>query len=423
MKKLAFLVLFAIFALTACSNRQERQAFLDDLDYMIYVLETNFPLLEAANWAHGVDYRELAEAARGRISNMSGDCEDEFLAIMTYSFYPLYSTGHFAIFDHTLHYRMVSNFYGGYMGIKGLMNLELMLGAGFYEPSNLDRARRAGLAFRDLVQMYGEPFNRTWSDRIPRPFSAEIVEEGRIAYVSAGRDMSELGWAHSQIISFFREVADFEHIIIDMRGNGGGDINRFINAIMRPLLQESVESPTAFAFFFDAPYIRRFGELLLLPTISSGHLTNTEPYRPALEILETHHLPEINIFDIERFDYGVPIRTRTSYIRPDPIVNGFDGKIWMLTDGGMVSAAQLAAWYAKETGFATLVGCPTGGSFGGPRTMAFMPNTGIIFYFDMFYITDSRGRPLEAGTLPHHFNREGMDALATVLALIDEGNY
>jgi C-terminal processing protease CtpA/Prc len=95
----------------------------------------------------------------------------------------------------------------------------------------------------------------------------------------------------------------------------------------------------------------------------------------------------------------------------------------MLTDQTMGSAAQAAAWYAKETGQITLVGNTTGGAFGGPRTMAFMPNTGIIFYFDIFYITDAKGRPLEAGTIPHHFNLPGMDALETVLALIDEGNY
>jgi len=42
---------------------------------------------------------------------------------------------------------------------------------------------------------------------------------------------------------------------------------------------------------------------------------------------------------------------------------------------------------------------------------------------DLFYVTDSRGRPLEAGTIPHIFNREGMDALETVLALIEKGDY
>lgn len=81
----------------------------------------------------------------------------------------------------------------------------------------------------------------------------------------------------------------------------------------------------------------------------------------------------------------------------------------------------MMAWYAKETGYITLVGERTGGSLGGPRTLAPMPNTGIAFYFDIFYITDSRGRPLEAGTIPYHFNRPGLDALEAVLELINEG--
>ena len=67
------------------------------------------------------------------------------------------------------------------------------------------------------------------------------------------------------------------------------------------------------------------------------------------------------------------------------------------------------------------MGDTTGGGFGGPRVAVPMPNTGVIFYFDMFYITDARGRPIEAGTDPHFFNRPGMDALETVLALIAEG--
>ena len=89
----------------------------------------------------------------------------------------------------------------------------------------------------------------------------------------------------------------------------------------------------------------------------------------------------------------------------------------------MFSGAQIAAWLAKNSGFATLVGEITGGCWGGLRLISAMPNTGILFQFDAFYITDRYGRPLEAGTIPHHFNHPGMDAMETVLALIAEGEY
>ena len=65
----------------------------------------------------------------------------------------------------------------------------------------------------------------------------------------------------------------------------------------------------------------------------------------------------------------------------------------------------------------------TGGVYGGPRTFVALPNSGIVFYMDVFYVTDEHGRPLEAGTVPHYFNRPGMDALQTVLVMIAEGEY
>ena len=89
----------------------------------------------------------------------------------------------------------------------------------------------------------------------------------------------------------------------------------------------------------------------------------------------------------------------------------------------MTSGAQIASWVIKESGIATLVGDITGGTWGGKRTGAALPYSGIFFLMDTMYITDSHGRVLEAGTIPHYFNRDGMDALETVLAMISEGMY
>ena len=403
--------------------------FLEDLDYMVYVLQNNFALLDVANWAHGVDYAELAEEARQRILTMDEPCEDMFLAIMVYSFRTLFGTGHFRIFVYQQHYNMVNNFYGGYRGLKGRMNLALMhspLAKRFYYDSgNQERTNSLNEMIEMLEDTYGTMHNRWWvEDGISQPVTTKIIEENRIAYISLGRSMEELWQSRNLIREFNREIADFEHLILDLRGNGGGDINNFLNFVLIPHLRESIEPPKAFYFFLDGPYIRRFGDMLFDETVASGFLIPTEVYSPAMEILEEFDLPEINHIDIERLDYGVPVSRRgrltalTEHSR-----FAFDGKIWLLTDKSMGSASTMAAWYARETGFATLVGDYTGGNLGGPRTLALMPNTGIIFYFDIFYVTDSRGRPLEAGTIPHHFRRPGLCPLETVLELIAEGEY
>ncbi|MCL2168387.1 MAG: hypothetical protein FWB74_00005, partial [Defluviitaleaceae bacterium] len=79
---------------------------------------------------------------------------------------------------------------------------------------------------------------------------------------------------------------------------------------------------------------------------------------------------------------------------------------------------QIVSWFIDETGFATLVGETSGGYFGGYRANIHLPNSGVVLTFDVVYLTDSRGQAFEEGTRPHYFNLEGMDALETVLALI-----
>ena len=103
----------------------------------------------------------------------------------------------------------------------------------------------------------------------------------------------------------------------------------------------------------------------------------------------------------------------------------FDGKVWLLTNGNNYSGGALFARHAKEMGFATLVGEQTGGAYTTSAGMFFaLPNTGIILRWDIDYLTDSEGRALnEFPTTPHHLNRPGMDALETVLKLIEEGSY
>jgi hypothetical protein len=256
-------------------------------------------------------------------------------------------------------------------------------------------------------------------------FFTEIIEEGKIAYLNSGGGMLDIWQAQGQIRDFNQKVEEYEHLIIDLRANRGGDPNHFLDTILRHHITEPVQMPDSYHFFLDGPYVRRFGDMLFLPTLYSGNLTISEPYRPAHEILELFDLPEFHLPDLERLHYGAPSGSVNPIITPfDPMFsNPFQGSIWLLTGPNMSSAAQQVAWISMETGFATHVGETTGGCMGGPRTMVFMPNTGIIFYFDVFYITDSRGRPLEAGTIPHHFNHPGMDALETVLALIAEGEY
>jgi hypothetical protein len=404
--------------------------FLADLDYMVYVLENNFALLDVAYWAHGVNYRKLTEKARGLIKAMEKPCEDAFSAIMVYSFLPLQGIGHFQIFNlRTYHNTLSRGFFLQYQGRKNSMNQNLVrspLADRFYRPYSQERLEVADAKFWGLVETYGMPHNHLASDMSSQPVTTEILEEGQIAYIYLGRFLQDIWNSEHEIHDFKRKISGFEHLILDLRGNVGGDVYAFLRVVLSPHLIEPIEAPRAFAFFLDGPHIRRFGDFLLASTASSGYMSSTESYRPIHEILAEHYLPEFNQADVERLDYGAPyaldriIAPHFNFVNTD---YAFEGKIWLLVDEAVRSGSQLAAWHSKETGFATLVGEVTGGAFGGPPTLIIMPNTGMIFHFDAFYITDSHGRPLEAGVVPHHFNLDGLNALETVLELIAEGVY
>jgi len=231
--------------------------FLEDLDYMIYVLENNFALLDVAHWAHGAYYRELAAAARESVLAMEEPCEAMLLAIVYWHFYPLYGTGHFDIFTPWRFSSVINNFYGGYRGQKALMNLRLMqspLADRFYGSETI--AENFIAAIWQIAEFYEPTYNRMWgyitgngAERIGHDIIIEIIEEGCIAYLFPGANMQVMHSGQGQIFNFYRQISNFEHLIIDLRGNGGGNIGFFLDTIVKPNLTEAVEAPHTFRFF------------------------------------------------------------------------------------------------------------------------------------------------------------------------------
>lgn len=446
--------------------------FLYDIDYMLHVLETNFALFDVAYWARVVGIRALSANARQAVLDVGEDLdEDGFLQILIENFQPLFNIGHFNIFcvpgrllelrlhlssghpyavinAQTLHSPLAERFYLHRAGLeidedeitRKLLNLhptlerllnmdpedltddELVLLMEIVEQVAHYEGMLAGITLSEeeiaevMVEILGGRF---------RNVNTKIIEEGRIGYVSVNSFMrGDFAADQRQIFEFYREIRGFEHLIIDLRNNGGGHPNWFTDIFVRPNLETAI-TVDLFYFYIDAPYIRHFiDQVQARPTLSTNIIFMGREFKTAQEILAEFDFPDRNAADFDRFDYGLTARF-TGFPTRVPGFDGpaFDGKIWFLTGERMGSGAQISATIAKESGLMTLVGEVTGGVYGGNRAMVLLPNTGIAFHFDTAYVTDIHGRPLEAGTIPHHFNRPGMDALQTVLALIAEGEY
>jgi len=295
-------------------NSLELEHFLEGIDSLMYILENNFALLDVAYWAWEIDTWALADNARAAVLKAyeyGNLCEDRYLAILWTTFFPLFNTGHFSVFNPIRYHNMLNNItYGFYTTPSVEINnrlLETPLALRFYEQRVVDRLHERDefrRVLREKVDEETEIYNRSlgsvydnvmgnWQVRDANVIT-KTIEEGRIGYISIG---SFAALNRNEIFEFFREIRNYEHLIIDLRGNTGGDFSYFVNILMRPSLERTVEL-SLFHFFMDGHYVRRHGDYKFMQTTSNGNLRIATEYVCASEILEKYDFTELQLADL-----------------------------------------------------------------------------------------------------------------------------
>lgn len=253
--------------------------------------------------------------------------------------------------------------------------------------------------------------------RIPGNVTTALVSED-IAYIHIESFLADYDYDDEVILPFLQEIADFEHLIIDVRGNLGGVMSYPIRRIFSRLINEPVEFATH--EFFVGGEAASAMMLALQQTAES----------PVSEIVGIGEHIYADFFYADEFidergmvlgdaavlDYVMVSR---SLISPADDAVGFEGKIWFLVDGWSASATALLAEMFMYTGLATVVGENTSRIMGSSHVYVALPNTGIIWRADIGYRTDAYGNSLEVfGIAPDIRNFPGMDAFDTVMTLI-----
>jgi len=370
-------------------NALTREALLYDFDYLITTLEENFPSFGIIYRRNGVDMMALAQDVRIQLYEMPNlDVVRFWITLRDNFFYYAYPVGHLRIVD----------------GVERRILVDY-------------RIRNSHLA-HELRDLPGT--SPRLLAAMPTPTGAQLqfdfIDEGRIAYLAINGSMT---WTlrdelRVNLRNFYQDIAGYEHLIIDMRHSPGGHPRFFTDYIAPPLVRDRFIK-TFYNFYqagsHNVEFMYRRMVLQGLPFCVSD----------LDELFPGEYIPQYLIDDLSNKDFM--FRSGASLMRgitPSP----FNGEIWMLIGPHMYSGSQTIATLVYESGFATMVGETTGGMAVATRPSSnffALPNTGIVIRYDHALITDSRGRPLEYGTDPHYFNRPGMDALETVLALIEEG--
>jgi len=405
-------------------NRLTRADFLYDFDYMIAALEANFPSFGIIYRQHGVDMLEAAHDLRNRLEHRSTRINFElFWNMLRDDFF-----NHALPGDEPLpigHLRLVAD--AERRWLLSVYETFSYFGAHSYFVDILGSPPTHSSYPTLRAHVHTLVRSPCWQPY--RVLSTNIIEEGSIGYLRIYTFSREPASYELEMLTvLYSEIADFEHLIIDIRGNTGGDTHIFERNVTG-FLTNSPFRTHFHHFIMNGEHNMSFAQA----TREIRRITRNAIYDIYVFEGEGFRFIRGNLYvgnnvsccvldDISRMNY-VFVESRIIMPQVERYRSSFDGEIWLLIDRHVYSAALYVAAVHKEIGFATLVGETTGGGAASPWHSNFivLPNTGIIVRYDPTFVTDRHGRPLEYGIEPHYFNRPGMDALETVLAMIAEG--
>ncbi|MEK4061215.1 MULTISPECIES: S41 family peptidase [unclassified Paenibacillus] len=355
-------------ALSAESTLTKEQKH-EDFEYMYKILQENYPFFEVNKRANGVDWLADKDKYLEKVEGTPTDLQ--FYGALNEILADLHN-GHTYMLEREMYhyYRQIFDgnpVYKPWSDILEQKQVKARYGAA--EAAATPEESSSG-SQAELTQSLNL-FHR-------------ILEPGKSAYLqveSFGTEYTEQDGP--AIADFLTKIKDYPTLILDIRGNGGGDQWYWMSNIVAKLTDKKLPYKEYLLFRggdYEQPFLasRGFGEV-------------------PVKGLEQEKLPKLPPEAMTDFkSYFV----NTYDITPDPV--GFKGEIYLLVDRNVYSSSESFATFAKSTGFATLVGEKTGGDgIGATPLIAALPNSGFVLNFPVVLGLTADGSPNdEFKTLP-----------------------
>jgi len=176
------------------------------------------------------------------------------------------------------------------------------------------------------------------------------------------------------LLAFYRQVKEYNHLIIDVRGNTGGWTQVWVDNIIAPLINEKMTSEM-YVGYRKGDYVNLFRQ-----EAGIGKTVAKESF--------DHLPPEVLNDDFTVYDFNITVEPSGSL--------DFNAEISLLIDNSTWSASAAFALFCKETGFATLYGTATKGEAVSSGTIFYvLPNSKIVIRFNPCLGIDYAGNACE----------------------------
>lgn len=374
------LVLTLLLPLCGCGGKSD--AFLADYDQLWEDLEENYPFFPILK-ERGVDAQAIREEYRTYVEG--AETVEEFMDVLDVMFGKLLNFAHLSLVRRDrydlLVETMAQNTDGSFAPWNAVLTdpVTAELYASLPEPEAVQ-----GQSGAEVVCRY-YPFHRAAYFHFP---AMTVLGEGA---------------DETLIADYLAKLPKVEHIIIDVTGNGGGSTAYWRDVIVRPF--GGTWDGSYWVYYQNSPINQTYyADRDLIPLAQVGGVKH-----PAFA-------KQLGAAFAEEARWGADFGAPT-------VTKGADAKRWVLTDGRGYSATEQFAAFCKMTGWATLVGSPTGGDgLSGNPLLLRLENTGLLVYLSTAMAANPDGTLNAAqGVSPDYSSaKEKMAPLTLCLQLIME---
>ncbi len=391
MKRFLFIpIFFLLFTLTGCDTSSKEPAVqtyeatiessdeddtskphglskeekLEDFEFLYNIISSNYPYLQMNKRQHGVDWIANKDDYIKRVQETEGDLK--FYIVMDNIVKDL-NYDHTSVLNNR-GYANVLNTYKNVMLEPWLKVLE--------DPVVQSR-------YWDAVKDEDQE-NMTETQEKSGDLILEKWDETSTAYIkisSFNRFNIEDDWEKMQ--PFLNDLDDTHSLIIDIRGNSGGDTTYWTDYLVPELISEPKESSKYFCF--------RGGEY------SEPFIVSRLGYKYSdMEVIDEKFINELSSRVPEE------IKTDFRYYMTDTMLinpmddEGYRGDIYLLVDRYVSSSSQSFVQFMSDTELAYIIGEPTAGEGSGFDPLLLrLPNSGYVIRFPGVMVLNSEGANIE----------------------------
>lgn len=385
------------------------QQALYDYDTMWLLLEENFPYLEVVKTEMGIDWKKVKENYRLKLEAQAVDgyiSQEDFTNTFIRCLGEFQSVGHlFMTYPSLFLNSPVSDLDKNFFALVDNPKTESFYT--YLQQCSLDAGSsntESGDNKSETVIIEG-PIRRI-TPTVRAGYVGDTIPH-LIPYLKIASFSSWEEDTFAALAEFFADIADEDHLIIDVRGNVGGSDWNWRRGIVAPLAQTELD--------FDMLFSAKSGSLNLAldPTMIGDSRYGTRYTDDSWK----KDFPYVPLEEADGLD--IHIKCSSSY-KKDNTQKYFNGKIWVLIDKYCYSATDAFVCFCKETGFATLVGTTTGGNGKGASPLIMvLPYSGLIVEYEPYltFNLDGTCNGIK-GTEPDIVPEEGRFALETCLQII-----